>query len=557
MALFSPCVIPIRRGGIIRRGIGFFARTIQAAGIARRRAIAALERTRIRRVFRALEILDFLPGQAIGHKIAPNVLAPRIGHELGSVVARPGPYRARKLRSVADEPQVVVIVGRTRLAGGYLAGRKPRRRRRAIRSVVDDSFEHAGNGIGHRIGKNLLAFNAGSVIEKHVAIAVGDGKDSCCASIDATRCKRSIRTGHFRGIRVVNAKGNCRSGADVAAIEAQALGDLFHRFGRNAARGIGDQAHIARIRRDRGHVRYGHGSVVAVAIVINLRPVDLDRPRIAIHVSGLRIDAFFDGIGERKRLERRASLNAGRARRDIVLVAIVIAAADHRLDEARVRIDEGKGELLVARSKTAGIILFLHGLLGIFLHLGIDGRDNLQAALEHLLMIVGFENLIANIAREIFVQVDAVGSLVLFDLEIEVFRFCRFVFFLSYNAVGKHARKNHVAAVDGIVGIRVGIIHSRRIGNADKRCRLGDCKIARVRRIVMAGGSLNSVAIIAIVDGIEVHQQDLVFGIDFFHFVRERHFANLALDGNIVHLGRENRVADVLLGNSGSALLPA
>ena len=50
--------------------------------------------------------------------------------------------------------------------------------------------------------------------------------------------------------------------------------------------------------------------------------------------------------------------------------------------------------------------------------------------------------------------------------------------------------------------------------------------------------SLNAVAVVAVVDGVQIHHQNLVFGINLFHLFGERHLANFTLDGNLVHLGR-------------------
>ena len=271
----------------------------------------------------------------------------------------------------------------------------------------------------------------------------------------------------------------------------------------------------------------------------------------------MRVDALFNGIGNRKRFERRARLGARIARGDVVLVGIVIFAADHGLNEARIGVDKREREFLVAGRKAPGIVLLLHGGFGVALHLGIDGGHNLQTALEDLLVIVSLKNLIAHIAGEVLIEVHTIRAGFLLNVEVQVFSLRRVIFLLGDNAIGEHARKHHVATIERIVGVDDRVVHCGRIRNADERRGLSNSEVTRIHRVIMLRRSLDAVAVVAIVDGVQIHHQNLVFGINLFHLFGERHLANFTLDGNLVHLGRQDGIAHILLRDGGSALLTA
>ena len=460
------------------------------------------------------------------------------------------------MRGVTDEPQIVPIVGRARFAGSDLARRQSRGIRGAIRSVIDNALEHLGYRICHGVGNDLLALDASGIVDEHVARPIGHLHDARGVAMHAACGKRSISACHLGGVGVIDAKGNRWRGAKVVAVKAKALGHRFHRFGSNATRRVGDEAHEARVRRNGGHVRDGEIAVVLLAVVVDLRTVNLNRT-VAVHIRRLRVDALFDGIGNRKRLECRARLRARFARGDVVLVGIVIFAADHGFDKARIGIDEREREFLIAGRKTPGIVLLLHCGFSVALHFRIDGGHNLQTALEDLLMIVRLKNLVAHIAGEVLIEVHAIRAGFLLNVEVQVLGLRRVIFLLGDNAIGKHARKHHIATIERVVGVDDRVVHRGRIRNADERRGLSNSEVTRIHRVIMLRRSLDAVAVVTVVDGVQIHHQNLVFGVNLFHLFGERHLANLALDGNLVHLGRQDGVAHILLRDGGSALLAA
>ena len=64
----------------------------------------------------------------------------------------------------------------------------------------------------------------------------------------------------------------------------------------------------------------------------------------------------------------------------------------------------------------------------------------------------------------------------------------------------------------------------------------------------------NAVTAIAVVDRVQVHQQDLVLAVFLLKLGRQLGFANLALDRDVVRFLREHGVAHQLHGDGGSAL---
>ena len=65
---------------------------------------------------------------------------------------------------------------------------------------------------------------------------------------------------------------------------------------------------------------------------------------------------------------------------------------------------------------------------------------------------------------------------------------------------------------------------------------------------------LDAIGARAVVDCVQVHEQDVVFGVLLLELDRDIRLANLALDRDVIHLRRENRVAHELLGDGRCAL---
>ena len=72
----------------------------------------------------------------------------------------------------------------------------------------------------------------------------------------------------------------------------------------------------------------------------------------------------------------------------------------------------------------------------------------------------------------------------------------------------------------------------------------------------MLGSGFDAVAAIAVIDGVEVHEKNLVFRVDLLEFDGEIDFAHLALDRDVGHLVGDDGVAHILLRNSGGSSWP-
>ena len=209
----------------------------------------------------------------------------------------------------------------------------------------------------------------------------------------------------------------------------------------------------------------------------------------------------------------------------------------------------------------AAFILDGNGFFCVFLHDGVEARHDGETALEKLVIRDAFCEVfialqqVANVGREPFVFVYAVRSLFGGNVEVELFCYCGIVFVLGDDAVGEHAGKNHVAALNGGFRIGDGIVQRGRVRDADKRRRLRDGQFVGVLRIIMLGSGLDAVAAIAVIDGVEVHEKNLVFRVDLLEFDGEIDFAHLALDRDVGHLVGDDGVAHVLLRNSRGSLL--
>ena len=163
--------------------------------------------------------------------------------------------------------------------------------------------------------------------------------------------------------------------------------------------------------------------------------------------------------------------------------------------------------------------------------------DHGQSALEQLIRRVRVivDQRIADIAREIRVLVDAVSAN-LGSVQLNGHRHSSIVFFLGDVTVGEHAVEHQVATLEAVVRMVDGVVVRRRLGNARKRRRLDQRQIGSVLREVALRRRLDAVGTRAVVDGVQVHAQDVFFGVGLLHLQRQVHLAHLALDGDVVHL---------------------
>ena len=121
--------------------------------------------------------------------------------------------------------------------------------------------------------------------------------------------------------------------------------------------------------------------------------------------------------------------------------------------------------------------------------------------------------------------------------------------FLSDYPIGKHAVENQVATVLAVFGIVDGVVVRRRLGNADKSCRLSDGEVFRILVVVALGGSLNTIGTLAIVNGVQVHLKNFVLGVRFLQFNGDIRFANLTLQRRFRSLIGQDGISHELLRN--------
>ena len=121
-------------------------------------------------------------------------------------------------------------------------------------------------------------------------------------------------------------------------------------------------------------------------------------------------------------------------------------------------------------------------------------------------------------------------------------------------ARGEHAVEDRVAALDGGLGVLGGVVVGRRLRQAHEQRGLGQGQVLGVLVEVGDGGGLDAVGGVAVVDGVEVHHQDLFLGVRLLHLDGDVGLAHLALEDLLELLVREDRVAHELLRDGGRAL---
>ena len=122
-------------------------------------------------------------------------------------------------------------------------------------------------------------------------------------------------------------------------------------------------------------------------------------------------------------------------------------------------------------------------------------------------------------------------------------------------AQAQHVVENLVAARQCQIGIDRGVVLRRRVGKADEQRGLAQGEVGGALGQVGLGGSLDAVGAVAVIDGVEVHHEDLVLGVHLLHLDGDIGLAHLTLDGRIELLLLQDGVAYQLLGDGRCALV--
>ena len=476
-------------------------------------------------------------------------MAVRARSELDRVVAAlvAGPDRDGNLRGVAAEPQALEVVGGAGLAGdGLVDGEDARQLLGGAAAVGEDRGEDLGGRLGH-----ALVHDAGRVVlvlVDDVAVAVLDLVDGHGVAVQAAAGQGGVGLGHLERGGGVGAEDRGAVGLQVG-VDAHRLGRLDHRVDAHGHAHL----HVAGVGRDGGGVGERHGAVGLVAEVLHLPGVVHLDGRVAVE-HDVGVHAGLERRHEREHLEGRARL-LGRSRRGVHLgvigVGVEVASADHGLDVAGVGVDghQRAVELAVARL----VKHLLDGRLGRVLVGGVDRGVDLQTALddgvlrevalEHALHVVGP---VGVGARAVHVRVAEVQD--------EVLRLGIVVLLLRDVTAAQHVVEDLVATLLGRVGVHGRVVVGGRVGQADERGGLGQGELAGVLVEVGDARGLDAVGAVAVVDRVEVHQQDLVLGVGLLHLDGDVGLADLTLERLLELLVGQDGVSHELLGDGRGAL---
>ncbi len=291
----------------------------------------------------------------------------------------------------------------------------------------------------------------------------------------------------------------------------------------------------------------GTDTVIGSTVVLYLPTVQV-HARCAVQVR-LRRNAIVQGSQQGERLERRTGLTLGLSCQ-IVFVAVVIAATDKRLDEAGVGVNRHHGKLKVVGKL---VQLCLRGAFSGFLNRGIERGGNHHTALEHLVGGVVLQELLAHIAGEVLVLVHAIARAHRGNVQVQLLRLGGIVLLLGYDAVGEHAVEHQVAALLAIIGVVDGVVVGRALRDTDERGSLSQGKILGVYRVVTLGSGLDAICALTVVDGVQVHLQDFLLGVDLLQLHGDVRLAHLALQRGFLGLVGQDGIPDELLRDGGSA----
>ena len=300
-----------------------------------------------------------------------------------------------------------MLLGRARLACADLARRQ---RRPTPGSLGDHALQHAGHLTCNFGGKHLLARNL-RVVDKRRAVLRDHLGDAGVGVADAPGRECSVGARHAQRVRLRGTERE-RGVGSVAVFRvagnAEARRHVEQALRRHAI-GVGDKAGKTGIGGDPGHSLDGKVPVVRTRIVGDgLAPCCVHEPCGAVD-DRFRADALLDGGGQRERLERRSRLASRRARCEVELAVRPILPADHGEHVAGVRVDARHRKAHVAIAGPCHIVVhFRCRFLRIALKRRVDRGVDRKPAVEHLLERKLVEKLLAHVACEIRVLVDAV-----------------------------------------------------------------------------------------------------------------------------------------------------
>ena len=455
----------------------------------------------------------------------------------------------RVLRRDAAEPTVLLVLGRAGLTRSLLPVGQARRRARTARH----NALHDLNGCMSHLGRDDALAGRVGVVDDDVAFSIEDLLDALGLVVRTAVGERRIRLRHLERRHRGDAErqtGNSRQ-IGVDAKTSRHIDDAVYANREN-------QTRERRVRRDGERLRDGAHTVIVMPEVRHVRRTRHLHGRTRID-DGLRIDALLDSRGEREGLERRAGLtSAGSlARRHVALSVVVVGVitADHRLNMPVVGVDRNQRDLeLLPRLVDLVLSSDFSSLLGRRVDGRVDGQTTLPDIRGRVLVAAfGVGQLVAHIAGEIRVFENARRQR-LGGVEHDRLRLRRIRLLLSYHVVRNHAIKDEVATVEAVLLIVDGIVVRGRLRNADERRRLHKRQIARVLGEVPLGRRLDAIRSRAVVDGVEVHEQNLVFAVLLLELKGDVHLANLALKRDIGHLVGEDGVANELLRDGGRPL---
>ena len=98
-------------------------------------------------------------------------------------------------------------------------------------------------------------------------------------------------------------------------------------------------------------------------------------------------------------------------------------------------------------------------------------------------------------------------------------------------AQAQHVVKDLVATGQRQVGVDRGVVLRGRVGKADEQCGLAQGEVGGALGQIGFGCGLDAVGAVTVVDGVEVHHEDLVFGVHVLHLDGDVGLAHLTLDG--------------------------
>ena len=465
-------------------------------------------------------------------------------HGLGALlVARP--HRDGDLWGIAAEPEVVQVLGGARLAGdGLVDLERVAHRLGGALAAGDDSLERLGGSLGHACVQRLLRVVL--VLVDHVAVAVLDLGDGHGVTLEAAAGERGVAGRHVQWRGAHGAQHGGEVGVEVAR-DAHLLGHGDHVVDADGLRHL----QVASIGGDGRGIGEAQIAVLVVAVVLEPRAADGDG-RVAVE-DDVGVHARLERRGEREDLEARARLALGRG--GVHLggggAAVVVASAHHRLDVAGRGVDghECLLQLVVAAVGEELLHGGLGGLLvggvnrGVDLEAALDDGVGAEVALQHALHVVGPVGVGA-----LLVQVGVT------KVELDGLGLGGVVVLLGDVAQAQHVVQDLVAALEAGAGVHGRVVVGGRVGQADERGGLGQREVARVLVEVGLACGLDAVGAVAVVDGVEVHHQDLVLGVHLLHLDGDVGLAHLALEGLVELLVGQDGVAHELLGDGGGAL---